>query len=242
MRKTARVASFPTLPVVKMSEPVKMFRLARESSSVFSPHGNARIIYKTFNSSKSREIDEERGRLRGGNRFNDGTRGAWYCALDSNTAIAEVAYHWTRIIKDGYGYEPDADGVEIIFQELLARFVGLFHDARGLPRDKGVLGTEPDLAYPLARGLARKIIAKGGRGIIYPSVRRPKGVCLAAFYPQTVQKLQFGDRWKLSWNESLEYKAEKMEEEQKNPVPDVYPDGSYSWNDDFTDSIGISTT
>ena len=107
----------------------------------------------------------------GGSRFNDGARGAWYCALDRDTAIAEVVYH--QICRmDRLGYGPGTYKGDPIFQELLARVVGLFYDARGLPRDRGVLGTDPEASYPSARKLARKIIAKGGRGIIYPSVRR----------------------------------------------------------------------
>jgi hypothetical protein len=30
-----------------------------------------------------------------GSRFNDGERGAWYCAFDTDTALAEVAFHKT---------------------------------------------------------------------------------------------------------------------------------------------------
>ena len=96
------------------------------------------------------------------------------------------------------------------FQQFLAWFVGPFHDARGLPRNKGVLGRDPETAYPLGQELAHEIIAEGGQGIIYPSVRRPSGFCLVAFYPQMVRNLQFGSRWKISWDESFKHTAEEV--------------------------------
>ena len=140
-----------------------------------------------------------------GNRFNDDTRGAWYCAFDCKTAIKEIAYHLIREL-DWANAQED----EFIYQELLAGFIGEFHDARKLPRNKGVLGTDPETAYPLGQELARKIMAEGGCGIVYPSVRRPKGTCFVAFYPQMVQNLRYGARWKLSWNESNKIKAEEI--------------------------------
>lgn len=138
-------------------------------------------------------------------RFNDGVRGAWYCAFEHLTSIEEVTYHRIR--------ELDKIGVyrsEIIYQELLAEFSGSFHDARGLPRDKGVLRNEPKDAYPLGQQLANELRAEGGRGIIYPSVRRPKGTCLVAFHPQMVQNFRFGKLWKISWNGSREYEVEEV--------------------------------
>ena len=80
----------------------------------------------------------------GGMRFNDGAQGAWYCAYEYQTAIEEVAYHRTCVMKRTGVYED-----EVVYHELLAEFSGSFHDARGLPRDKGVLGKGPKDAYRL---------------------------------------------------------------------------------------------
>ena len=219
------MTSLPNLPVVEISKPVDTFRLISEKSPILSPfirdedsllilrqikeltsnwssvyelvYGiNARIINATFTS---------HSRPKEGNRFNDDTRGDWYCAFECQTAIEEVAYHHTREL-----YRIDEYKNEIIYQELLAGFTGAFHDARGLPRDKGILGTEPETSYPLGQKLANELIAEGGRGIIYPSVRIPKGTCLVAFHPQMIQGLQFGKRWKMSWNGSREYTVEEI--------------------------------
>ena len=80
----------------------------------------------------------------------------------------------------------------------------------GYQTTKVFLGPDPETAYPLGQELAREIIAEGGQGIIYPSVRRPGGFCLVAFYPKMVRDLQFGSRLKLSWNGSRKYTVEEF--------------------------------
>ena len=54
-----------------------------------------------------------------GNRFNDASRGAWYAAFNDLTAIAEVAYHRTRELRN-IGRFHD----EVVYQSLLADFIG----------------------------------------------------------------------------------------------------------------------
>lgn len=138
-----------------------------------------------------------------GNRFNDGSRGAWYCAFEDLTAIEEVAFHRTRELSRIGVFEDEA-----IYQSLLAGFIGEFHDARDLPRGESILGDDPERAYPLGQELASALRAEGGRGIIYPSVRNPKGTCLVAFHPQIVQNVRLGARWKIIWDGSPEYIVE----------------------------------
>lgn len=145
-----------------------------------------------------------------GNRFNDKTQGAWYCAFEHDVAVEEISYHHKRrqIHTDGYS------GVSI-FREIFADFTGTFRDARGLPRGKGILGTETDMAYPHGQKLARKLREEGARGIIYPSVRDPKErPCLAAFHKEIVQNARFGDLWKIRWDKEGKFSKNKMEEEQ----------------------------
>lgn len=164
----------------------------------FSPLGNARIVHNTLNLSKSKLIG----------RFNGTPRGTWYCAFKKETAIEEAVYHQRLKMYDSGEIGGDDD--EVTFQELSARFVGLFHDARRLSVGKGVLGKKPEIAYPSGHKLARKVIREGGSGIIYPSVRKPKGTCLVAFYPQIIQNVKFGKCWKISLDGSPEYKVEEV--------------------------------
>jgi RES domain-containing protein len=134
-----------------------------------------------------------------GNRFNDRTRGAWYCAFDDLTALEEVAYHRTRELSRIRVFED-----EVCYQSLLASFVGAFHDARGMVPTPDYLSPDPAVAYPLGQELARLLLNDGSTGLIYPSVRHHGGTCLVAFHPHVVQNVRFGGRWKLTWRGSPE--------------------------------------
>src|SRR5947208_3929509 len=59
----------------------------------------------------------------GGNRFNDDARGAWYCAFDEETALAEVSFHLTRELAAIDRFENAAD-----YAALVGDFIGQFHD------------------------------------------------------------------------------------------------------------------
>ncbi|WP_328600460.1 RES family NAD+ phosphorylase [Mesorhizobium xinjiangense] len=135
-----------------------------------------------------------------GNRFNGGERGAWYCAFEELTAIAEVGYHRSReLTRIGRFHD------EAIYQSLLAGFIGDFHDLRPAAKPIACLGADPAMAYPEGQALARALREDGARGLIYPSVRRAGGTCLVAFEPHTVQNVRPGARWKLIWDGSPEY-------------------------------------
>jgi len=132
----------------------------------------------------------------GGNRFNDDTRGAWYCALEPETAVSEVSYHLTRELEAIERFENVTD-----YAELFADFIGIFHDLR-FPEfaDHTALHADPTVAYPAGQALARQLRAEAAsNGIIYPSIRRVGGTCLVAFRPDLVQNLRQGGIWRLEW-------------------------------------------
>lgn len=131
-----------------------------------------------------------------GNRFNDGTRGAWYAGMGQDaglTAQAEVVFHLTRELDHVGIYENTT-----AYRELLAGIIGPFHDLRGM-KDEPALSPDIALAYPAGQALARKILAQGGNGVIYPSARRPGGTCLAAFRPHLIQNIRHGDTITFEW-------------------------------------------
>jgi hypothetical protein len=135
----------------------------------------------------------------GGNRFNDGTRGAWYAGIGDGgtlTAQAEVVFHLTREL-DNVGIYENVTA----YRELLAGIIGPFHDLRGM---EGEPALSPDIAtaYPAGQRLARKVLAEGGNGVIYPSARRSDGICLAAFRPHLVQNVRHGDVITFEWRGS----------------------------------------
>ncbi len=130
----------------------------------------------------------------GGNRFNGDGRGAWYCAFEVETALAEVAFHLTRALDDVGRYDNVTD-----YAELLADFIGPFHDLRQAEPPPACLVPDPAVGYPAGQALAREILRAEGDGVIYPSARRPGGICLAALRPHVVQNLREGDVWRLEW-------------------------------------------
>ena len=139
---------------------------------------------------------------KGGNRFNDETRGAWYAAFDDMTAIKEVGFHKTREL----GFI-DVFEDETVYQALLAAFVGDFHDLRAVDPAPDCLHPDPAIGYPAGQKLAKALRAKPhqSRGLVYPSRRHHGGECLVAFHPHVVQNVRPGARWKLSWDGSPAY-------------------------------------
>jgi hypothetical protein len=132
---------------------------------------------------------------RGGNRFNDEDRGAWYAGFEAATALAEVSYHLTRELEAIGRFENVTD-----YAELFADFFGPFHDLRDADEKTDCLHPDPAVGYPAGQALARRLRAdEASNGIVYPSVRRPGGTCLAAFRPDLVQNLREGGIWRLEW-------------------------------------------
>ena len=130
----------------------------------------------------------------GGNRFNDENRGAWYCAFEVETSVAEVSYHLTRELANIGRFENITD-----YAELLADFIGSFHDSRGQNPRPDYLNPDPAIGYPAGQALARELRSQGGNGIVYSSARRGGGTCLVALRPDLVQNFRQGEIWRLEW-------------------------------------------
>ncbi len=130
----------------------------------------------------------------GGNRFNGEDRGAWYCAFECETSLAEVCYHLTRALADVGRFENTTD-----YSELFADFIGPFHDLCDLDAIEPCLDPDPAVGYPAGQALAGELRAAGSNGLVYPSVRRPGGTCLVAFHPVLIQNIRQGAIWRLEW-------------------------------------------
>jgi RES domain-containing protein len=126
-----------------------------------------------------------------GSRFNDGRRGAWYCAFDVATALAEVGFHKAVEYAEINRFD---DSVQ--YQCMLADFTATFHDLRGLPRYLDCLSPS---SYIESQMLAERLLDGGSLGIIYPSVRYPAGVNLACFRPALVGNVRKGPAYRLTW-------------------------------------------
>jgi RES domain-containing protein len=126
-----------------------------------------------------------------GSRFNDGERGAWYCAFELETALAEVSFHKTVEYQEIKRFDDS-----VSYQALLADFTAAFHDLRGNEAYEDCLAAN---SYIASQRLAAELLESGSMGIIYPSVRHPDGTNLACFRPALVGNVRKGQAYRLTW-------------------------------------------
>ena len=126
-----------------------------------------------------------------GARFNGPDRGAWYAAFDLVTAQAEVGFHKTVQLAE-IGMPDDS----VTFDDYLADFSADFHDLRAAP---GFRAVPLPASYEASQALAADLLENGALGIVYPSVRRQGGTCLACFRPALVGHVRRTKRWRFTW-------------------------------------------
>ena len=123
-----------------------------------------------------------------GARFSGARRGAWYAGFELQTSFAEVAYHKRAFLRD----MRFSGELAFEYQDFLADFMGEFHllaSAEG----EAYLKPEPvPQCYAAGQALADTLLHSGSLGIVYPSVRRPEGTCIACFRPALVQPRRAG--------------------------------------------------
>lgn len=127
-----------------------------------------------------------------GARFSSATRGAWYAGFEVETSLDEVIYHRTVEYAEVDFWED-----EVTYLDHLADFAGEFHDLRDDARFRRCLA--PD-SYVASQALAQRLLEGGALGLVYPSVRRAAGVCIACFRPSVVQNVRQADAWSLRWS------------------------------------------
>ena len=122
-----------------------------------------------------------------------------YCGLEAETSIAEVSHHLARELAAIGRFENVTD-----YSELLADFIGDFHDLRGLAASvEPALHPDQTIGYAAGQALARSLRAGAdSNGIVYSSVRNPGGTCLVAFRPDLVQNVRQGGIWRMEWRGS----------------------------------------
>ena len=138
-----------------------------------------------------------------GSRFNNGDRGAWYCAFAPETALAEVVFHKTVEYQEIGRWEDS-----VSYQAFLADFTNECHDLRGQDEFVGSLDAS---SYVVSQELAANLLALGSLGIVYPSVRHKGGVNLACFRPALVGNVRRGSVYRLTWTGSPEPSVERVE-------------------------------
>jgi hypothetical protein len=126
-----------------------------------------------------------------GSRFNDAERGAWYCAFEPETALAEITFHKTVEYQ-----EIDRFDDSVTYQTLLADFNSTFHDLRA---GRGYAKALAPDSYIASQQMAAQLLEAGSMGIIFPSVRRDGGINLACFRPALVGNVRKGQAYRLTW-------------------------------------------
>jgi hypothetical protein len=130
----------------------------------------------------------------GGGRFNSLDRGAWYAGDSLATAHAEVIYHRSRELAEIGVFQ-----TRLQMRLYLADFHAAFHDVRAdVPEN---LPYHDPVSYTASQALARRLLDEGSNGVIYRSVRRPDGECLACFRPALVGNVRPGPHYEYRWRE-----------------------------------------
>lgn len=127
-----------------------------------------------------------------GSRFNGPDRGAWYAAFEIRTAPSEVAFHKTLHLEEIGRFDDD-----VTFDDYLADFSCELHDLRNGREFDECLDPE---SYVASQTLAAQLLDTGSLGIIYPSVRRAGGTCIACFRPALVMNVRRAKTYRFRWN------------------------------------------
>jgi len=125
-----------------------------------------------------------------GSRFNGPDRGVWYAAFELRTAQAEVAFHKSVELAETNWFDE-----EITYDDYLADFSAAFHDIRD---GDFVEWLNPD-SYLASQELAQHLLDAGSLGLVYPSVRREGGTCLACFRPALVMNVRKRNTYRFAW-------------------------------------------
>ena len=112
-----------------------------------------------------------------GDRFTDGTFGAFYASLTVETAVAETGHHRATFMA-----ATDEPAQELDMRVYAVDLQADLHDIRGM-RDSHPAWYHPS-NYAASQQLAGELRAAGSDGIVYLSVRDPSGQCAAVFRPR----------------------------------------------------------
>lgn len=112
--------------------------------------------------------------------LNADSYGVYYAARDETTAIAEVSHHRVAFLQASRAPAQDLD-----FELVNAAVKGTaFYDLRRRQRDFPDVYSPTD--YSASQRLGVELRRRGADGIVYDSVRREGGECVAVFRPRSV--------------------------------------------------------
>lgn len=128
-----------------------------------------------------------------GSRFNSSERGAWYAGFELETSQTEIIYHRRLWLEEtGWDEEDISDYVDYV-----ADFHAELHDLRTNIGGDYAACLSP-ASYKASQALAEELLEIGSAGVVYPSVRREGGTCLACFRPALVGNVRRGDTFNIA--------------------------------------------
>ena len=126
-------------------------------------------------------------------RFSDGSYGIYYAAKDLDTAIAESKHRRAQFL-----WSTREEAGEIDMRVYIGEVAKPLVDVRGNAFDFLYL---PD-DWTQGQRFGREVKDRNAWGIVYRSVRRPGGECIAAFRPPAVTIPQQGPHLSYVWDGS----------------------------------------
>ncbi|MBW8868741.1 MAG: RES family NAD+ phosphorylase, partial [Acidobacteria bacterium] len=127
-----------------------------------------------------------------GARFNGPDRGAWYSAFELATSQAEIAFHKTAEYAEIGRFDD-----QVTYDDYLSDVSAELHDLRADARFEDCLSPK---SYVPSQKLAARLVEAGSLGVVYPSVRRPKGTCIACFRPSLVTNVRRAGTYTFVWD------------------------------------------
>ncbi|MFW2373161.1 MAG: RES family NAD+ phosphorylase [Gammaproteobacteria bacterium] len=124
-------------------------------------------------------------------RFSDGSFGIYYAANSQETAIAETRYHRAKFLND-----TNEDAGEIDMRVYIGEVVRPMHDIRSSVYD--FLHHPDDYKPSQAFGLELKQLHSWG--LVYRSVRRTEGLCIAALRAPAISIPRQGPHLSYYWD------------------------------------------
>lgn len=112
-----------------------------------------------------------------GSRFSDGSYGVFYAARDRATAIAETRYHHARFL--AATAQPAMHLPMRLYHVVIS---ATLHDLR--PHGAAPEAVHDPASYAVSQALGRQLRAAGSAGVVYRSVRQPRGQCVGLFDPR----------------------------------------------------------
>ncbi len=127
-----------------------------------------------------------------GGRFSLPDRGAWYAAIDQQTAIRETIHHYTKEFFDEIGVTE----TYVQVREYLADFDASFHDVRSAFIEACYANDD----YEPGQQLGAALLRAGSNGLLYASVRHPGHDCIVCFRPPLVLNVRQAAHFEYRWH------------------------------------------